>query len=924
VIVTFYSYKGGVGRSMAMVNVGEILADWGYRVVLCDWDLEAPGLERYVVERDVADPGFEDELRTYVARPGLMDLLREYKEALCQPPRPADDRGASADPATHTEVGELVIRRPSSYAVTVSTSRTRSGSLRLLTAGNRDGDAGQRYGEDVRSFDWNEFYEKWAGDSYIEFLRRDLRGAPDEGVPGAADIVLVDSRTGVTEQGGVCTHHLADLVVLFTAANDVNFRGTRWMAQALTQPRLEDLRGGRRLGVMPVASRIEQTSQKDEVVDFRHRFRDEFSGYLRMVVGDAEKFALASEVPYMPFYAFRERVVAREAPERREQKLYAAYLALADGIVRYGIDARLLAKRPFREDAVRTSAREPAATAPTPGWDHAAFVHELNEAVQAYDRSAVAAMCERFTGYLARVSDPYPAAEGDVILALLQRGRRFDLVQQVADALIESGQRAPRIRRRQAQAFIEQGNLSAALALLESLAGETREEPLENAETRALIGRVYKERYLETATQGSDRSRRNLERALAFYYEVYRAGPSVYTSYGIDVVALLCRADRDGIVVEGFPDARQMAQEILRMVESNPGPSARDCATAAEACLALGSAAAAVEWMGRYVGQPDVDAFGLAGTLRQLTEVWQIDAAVEPGTRLLPLLRAHLLTREGGRVDVPATDVRRQPAAPLQGVLARDSGVTQHWYVTGTERMRAVAKLRSGSGQPSGTGFITRGSDLHVLFGGEWVLLTAAHLLAPAADAPSGALGPADVVVEFEALRDAGVERYRVAAVLWTSPVGALDTCIVRLDPPVTFDGPAYPIAPRLPLTDGTQRVYVIGHPGGRDLSFSLHDNVLLAADDRVLHYRAATEAGSSGSPVFNQLWQLIGMHHAASSHMRRLHGEGTYEACEGIWIQAVSRQLRAELGSYDQAPAPWLQPEAGPGEYNSAQQGQA
>ena len=55
-IVTFYSYRGGVGRSMAMANVGEILADMGYRVIVCDWDLEAPGLERYLVTNYADDP----------------------------------------------------------------------------------------------------------------------------------------------------------------------------------------------------------------------------------------------------------------------------------------------------------------------------------------------------------------------------------------------------------------------------------------------------------------------------------------------------------------------------------------------------------------------------------------------------------------------------------------------------------------------------------------------------------------------------------------------------------------------------------------------------------------------------------------------------------------------------------------------------
>ena len=49
-IVTFYSYKGGVGRSMALMNVAEILADVGYNVIVCDFDLEAPGLERYATD----------------------------------------------------------------------------------------------------------------------------------------------------------------------------------------------------------------------------------------------------------------------------------------------------------------------------------------------------------------------------------------------------------------------------------------------------------------------------------------------------------------------------------------------------------------------------------------------------------------------------------------------------------------------------------------------------------------------------------------------------------------------------------------------------------------------------------------------------------------------------------------------------------
>jgi MinD-like ATPase involved in chromosome partitioning or flagellar assembly len=46
-ITTFYSYKGGVGRTMALANIAVLLARRGLRVLAVDWDLEAPGLDRY-------------------------------------------------------------------------------------------------------------------------------------------------------------------------------------------------------------------------------------------------------------------------------------------------------------------------------------------------------------------------------------------------------------------------------------------------------------------------------------------------------------------------------------------------------------------------------------------------------------------------------------------------------------------------------------------------------------------------------------------------------------------------------------------------------------------------------------------------------------------------------------------------------------
>ena len=69
-IVTFYSYKGGTGRTMALANVAWILASHGYRVLAVDWDLESPGLHRFFLPL-LADP----QLRT---SDGVIDLIRDF------------------------------------------------------------------------------------------------------------------------------------------------------------------------------------------------------------------------------------------------------------------------------------------------------------------------------------------------------------------------------------------------------------------------------------------------------------------------------------------------------------------------------------------------------------------------------------------------------------------------------------------------------------------------------------------------------------------------------------------------------------------------------------------------------------------------------------------------------------------------------
>jgi endonuclease G, mitochondrial len=58
--------------------------------------------------------------------------------------------------------------------------------------------------------------------------------------------------------------------------------------------------------------------------------------------------------------------------------------------------------------------------------------------------------------------------------------------------------------------------------------------------------------------------------------------------------------------------------------------------------------------------------------------------------------------------------------------------------------------------------------------------------------------------------------------------------------------------------------VTIVQHPGGQKKQVALRDNRIVDVFDQFLHYAADTEPGSSGSPVFNDQWELVALHHAS------------------------------------------------------------
>lgn len=531
-----------------------------------------------------------------------------------------------------------------------------------------------------------------------------------------------------------------------------------------------------------------------------------------------------------------------------------------------------------------------------------AFTPELVHALDTFNHKRVKQLSGDLVRHLRGSPGPYPAAAAKRILSELRRKRHVPEMRWVADAFIQAGSDFPQIRRQYAQALIDQGDVTAALSVLRELAADPATEPAEAAEARGLMGRAYKQWYV----QNSGSARRHMEvlrKAADAYYDTYMTAPDDHLWHGINVAALLARARRDGRTMAGFPGFREVAGRVLARVDAKATAAiaeAWDFATAAEACVALDRPQDAAAWARRYAAAPATDAFEIASTLRQLKEVWLLNPEDEPGSLLIPFLEAELLKREGGTVSFDARDLGElaSAAAPLQK-LDRESGlekvfgpdglVTLKWYELGLERCRSVVRFETATGRGMGTGFVVRGGDLDPRLGDEPLVLTNAHVVSDD-PAVTPALRPPDAVVRFHGF-DRGEAPYRIREVLRSSSPVRFDFTLLRLasSPPPVFP---YPIVASPDLT-GRRRLYMIGHPLGGDLSLSLQDNLLIDSDGRFVHYRTPSEPGSSGSPVFDDQWNLLALHHAGSFRMRRLRGQtGTYEANEGVLMQAIITAL--------------------------------
>src|SRR5579859_3525543 len=245
--VTFYSYKGGVGRTMALANTAHRLSARGKRVFLLDFDLEAPGLDAF----------FSDES----SRPGLVEYVADYIKT-----------GAVPD------LKEFV-----SEIAPGSGSQNR-GRIFCMRAGKGD----EEYQERLARLNWKDFYAQNQGFLFVENLKGAIQSAYEP------DYVLVDSRTGLTDVSGICTLQIPNLVVFMFALNDQNLAGTATIYRSVVQNKLN-----RPIDTLLVASPVPDAPS---FVDLR----EQRLGKAKERLGRGVDVIL----PFAPSAAFEETIVA--------------------------------------------------------------------------------------------------------------------------------------------------------------------------------------------------------------------------------------------------------------------------------------------------------------------------------------------------------------------------------------------------------------------------------------------------------------------------------------------------------------------------------------------------------------------------------------------------------------------------------------
>ncbi|SNX64630.1 cellulose biosynthesis protein BcsQ [Streptomyces sp. TLI_55] len=278
-IVTFYSYKGGSGRTMALANTAWIMASQGRRVLVVDWDLEAPGLDRFL--HPFLEPSALHD------RPGVLELINDYVLKVDHLQEAAEPDWIAEQADISRAVNPLQWRFPA------------GGRLHYISAGRQD----RNYSSIFSQFNWNLFYGDQYGGQFLDALCAQFRHG--------YDYVLIDSRTGLSDISDICTLHFPDVLVNCFTHNDQSIEGAAAVAR-----RVQDTTGQRRIRILPVPMRVVD-SEADRLEAARAKVRLSFDQLLVRTPGvDSRSYWGKVELPFKPTYAYEEMLATfRDEPE---------------------------------------------------------------------------------------------------------------------------------------------------------------------------------------------------------------------------------------------------------------------------------------------------------------------------------------------------------------------------------------------------------------------------------------------------------------------------------------------------------------------------------------------------------------------------------------------------------------------------------
>ena len=273
---------------MALANVAVLLAHWGKKVLVVDWDLEAPGVEHFFFE----DP----ELSGIQNRPGLIEMLTR---AATQPVESDSIAWRNLLTEVHTKNGVV---------------------FQLLTAGARS----SGYFKHVRELDLKSFYENQDGGYIIENLRKYWKES--------FDFILIDSRTGITDIGGICTIQLPDILALVFTATKQSLVGAVDVAAKASIERQKLPFDRAQVTVLPLPSKFDTQTEheiaKQWLGHFETALNPSYKPWLPKDV-DRRHFLEVTKIPYTPYFSFGEKLPVIEQGTTDPSGLGFAYETIA-------------------------------------------------------------------------------------------------------------------------------------------------------------------------------------------------------------------------------------------------------------------------------------------------------------------------------------------------------------------------------------------------------------------------------------------------------------------------------------------------------------------------------------------------------------------------------------------------------------------